>query len=51
MAALVFWLSWLTITAYLYQQWQRYEPTRVAIDGAAALVAFPFAVILAFAVL
>jgi len=43
MAVLVFWLLWLTVTAYLYQQWQRFEPTRIAIDGAAALAAFPFA--------
>ncbi len=50
MAVLIFWLVWLTITAYLHQQWQRYEPTRVAIDGAAALASFPIAVVAAIAV-
>ena len=50
MAGLVFWLVWLTMTAYLYKQWQRYEPTRIAIDGAAALAALPLALGLALAV-
>ena len=43
MTGLIFWLLWLTVTAYLYEQWQRFEPTRVAIDGAAAVAALPLA--------
>lgn len=50
MTILVFWLMWLTITAYLYQQWQRYEPTRIAIDGLAAVAAMPLALLIAIAV-
>lgn len=50
MTALVFWVVWLAVTAYLYQQWQRFEPTRVAIDGAAALAALPLALAISFAV-
>ena len=51
MAAIVFWVLWLPLTAYLYQQWQRYEPTRIAIDGAAAIAALPLAVVASIAVL
>jgi len=51
MTALAFWLLWLTVTPYLYQQWQRYEPTPVLIDGAAALVGFPLALVVALALM
>ena len=44
-AALAFWLLFLTLTMYLHEQWQRYEPTRVMIDAAAAIAALPFALI------
>ena len=47
MFGLVFWLLWLSLTAYLHEQWQRYEPTRVAIDGAAAVAALPFSLLVA----
>ncbi len=50
MAGVAFWLVWLTVTAYLFKQWQRYEPTRLALDGLAALVAFPLALAVALAV-
>ena len=49
MAALAFWLLFLTLTMYLHEQWQRYEPTRVMIDAAAAIAALPFALIGYFA--
>ncbi len=49
MAGLVFWLLWLTVTAYLYEQWQRYEPTRIFIDGAAAAAALPLALVASLA--
>lgn len=51
MAGLVFWLLWLTVTAYLHEQWQRYEPTRVVIDGVAAAAALPLALVTSFAVI
>ena len=51
MAAIVFWILWLPLTAYLYEQWQRYEPTKIAIDGAAALAALPLALVASIAVL
>jgi len=51
MSAIVFWVLWLSLTAYLYEQWQRYEPTRIAIDGAAAVAALPFALVASLAVL
>ncbi len=50
MAGLVFWLLWVTVTAYLYQQWQRYEPTRMFIDGAAAAAALPLALMASLAI-
>ena len=49
MAGLVFWLLWLTLTAYLHTQWRRYEPTRIAIDGVAAAAALPLALVAALA--
>ena len=51
MAALVFWMLWLALTAYLYEQWQRYGPTKIAIDGAAAVAALPLALVASVAVL
>ena len=51
MAGLVFWLLWLPVTTYLFEQWQRYEPTRVLIDGAAAVKALPLALVAAMAVI
>lgn len=50
MAGLVFWLLWLAVTAYLHQQWRRYEPTPVAIDGVAAVAALPLALVVSMAV-
>jgi hypothetical protein len=50
MPAVIFWVLWLALTAYLYEQWQRYEPTKVAIDGAAAVAALPLALLAALAV-
>ncbi len=49
MAGLVFWLLWLSVTAYLNEQWRRYEPTRVPIDGVAAATALPLALVVAIA--
>lgn len=51
MSAIVFWMLWLPLTAYLYEQWQRYEPTRVPIDGAAAVAALPLALVASLSVL
>ena len=49
MTGLIFWILWLTVTAYLYAQWQRYEPTRVVIDGLAAIAGLPLALGVALA--
>jgi len=49
MAVVGFWLLWLSVTAYLFEKWQRYEPTRVAIDAAAAVAAFPLAFLVSLA--
>lgn len=43
MGIVFFWVVWLLITAYLFGQWQRYEPTRVPVDFVAAIAAFPLA--------
>lgn len=43
MGVLMFWVLWVTLTIYLLQQWQRYEPTRVVLDGLAAIASFPIA--------
>lgn len=50
MSIVVFWTVWLLITAYLFGQWQRYEPTRMPVDFAAAVVSFPLALVIAAAV-
>ena len=36
------WLAYLACTAYLHRAWQRYEPTRVPLDAAAAAVSLPW---------
>ncbi len=50
MRIVIFWTVWLLITAYLLGQWQRYEPTRVPVDFAAAVASFPLALAIAAAI-
>lgn len=43
MTVVIFFAVWLLMTAYLFGQWQRYEPTRAPIDFIAAIFTFPLA--------
>ena len=40
---MIFLTLFVSVFAYLYNQWQRYEPTPVPIDGAAGVAAYVFA--------
>ncbi|NND04602.1 MAG: hypothetical protein HKN91_17645 [Acidimicrobiia bacterium] len=48
MVHILFWVIWMSASIYLGQQWQRYEPTKLPLDGLAALAMFPLAVGITF---